>query len=133
MKYLLDTDTCIYIIRQKPPSVIEKFRHLSPLEVSVSSITVAELEYGIARSRYSNRNRRALERFLLPLVILPFEAHDARVYGAIRQDLQKRGKPIGAMDLLIASQALRHDLILVSNNTREFSRIRNLRRENWAG
>ena len=133
MKYLLDTDTCIYIIRQKPPAVIEKFRHLPPLNIGVSSITVAELEYGIAKSRYSKKNRQALEHFLLPLIILTFEAEDARTYGATRQDLQSRGKPIGAMDLLITAQALRQNLILVSNNTREFSRIKNLRLENWVG
>ncbi len=132
MKYLLDTDTCIYIIRNRPPAVAERFRQLPPMAVGISSITVAELEFGIAKSRFPDQNRQALAHFLLPLVVLPFEGEDGPGYGKVRHFLQSRGLPIGSMDLLIAAQALRHDLVLVSNNLREFSRIPDLRLETWA-
>ncbi len=131
MKFLLDTNICIYIIKKQPVAAIEKFRQLQPLEVGVSTITVAELEYGIAKSRYPEKNRTALTHFLLPLVIVPFEIKDSQVYGQLRQALQAKGQPIGAMDMLIGAQALRRDVVLVTNNTREFARIDKLRLENW--
>lgn len=131
MTYLLDTDICIFIIKEKPPEVIAKFRHFRPMEIAISAISVAELEFGIEKSRFIEKNRLALTHFLLPLEVLPFDAEDAKFYGSLRYNLQSRGLPIGSMDLLIAAQALRQNLTLVSNNIKEFSRIAELRLENW--
>ena len=131
MKYLLDTNICIYIIKEKPKSVIKKFEQISPMEVGVSTITVAELEFGVAKSQYPEKNRKALEWFILPLIILPFNLEDTRAYGDIRHHLESKGTPIGAMDMLIAAQARQREVILVSNNEQEFSRIPGLKVENW--
>jgi len=131
MNYLLDTNVCIYIIKEKPESVIKKFERISPMEVGVSIITVAELEFGVAKSQYPEKNRKALEQFILPLIILPFDLEDTRAYGDIHHHLESRGTPIGAMDMLIAAQARRREVVLVSNNEQEFSRIPGLRVENW--
>jgi len=132
MKYLLDTDTCIYVIKHKPAQVLEKFLSLEVGGVSVSAVTVAELLYGAEKSQYPQQNRDALGKFLMPLNILDFNLAAAESYGKIRAALEKKGIPIGAYDLMIAAQALSQDLILVSNNLREFSRISDLRLENWA-
>jgi tRNA(fMet)-specific endonuclease VapC len=132
MKYLLDTNICIYIIKKNPPEVLESLRKLSPLNVCISSITAAELYYGAEYSLYREKNRLALGEFLLPFNILPFDETAALQYGIIRSALQKKGKVIGAMDMLIASHALANDLVLVTNNEREFKRITNLKIENWA-
>ncbi len=132
MKYLLDTDTCIYIIKHKPAQVLEKFLSLEVGSVSVSAVTVAELLYGAEKSQYPQQNRDALGKFLMPLNILDFNLAAAESYGKIRAALEKKGIPIGAYDLMIAAQAFSQDLILVSNNLREFSRISDLQLENWA-
>jgi tRNA(fMet)-specific endonuclease VapC len=132
MKYLLDTNICIYIIKRKPPEVIQRFKSLLPTEIGVSSITVAELEYGIYKSTDIAKNREALNQFLLPLEVLDFKVESTQAYGQLRADLSLRGLVIGAMDMLIAAQALSQDLVLVTNNTSEFSRISRLRLENWA-
>lgn len=131
MKYLLDTNICIYIIKKKPDAVIKKFIKLKPETVAISNITVAELYYGIAKSSRPNENTIALEQFLLPLVEIEYTKEDARAYGQIRSQLEKEGKIIGAMDLLIASQAVSRDLILVTNNEKEFTRVHDLKVENW--
>ncbi|MEQ8752026.1 MAG: type II toxin-antitoxin system VapC family toxin [Coleofasciculus sp. G1-WW12-02] len=129
--FLLDTNICIYIIRQKPANVLEKFQSLSPSDVGVSSITVAELEYGAYKSQRQEQNRTALSQFLMMLEILPFDAQTTQTYGKMRSELEKMGIVIGAMDLLIASQALDLGITLVTNNVREFSRIPGLTWENW--
>jgi tRNA(fMet)-specific endonuclease VapC len=132
MKYLLDTNICIYIINEKPRKVLEKFEQYPVHEFGISSITHAELQYGIAKSKKKNRNQVALDEFLLPLTILPF--HGKRLverYGRIRAFLESKGKTIGPLDKLIAAHALSLDLTIVSNNIRELSRIPNLKCENW--
>ena len=131
MKYLLDTNICIYIINKKPPSVVEHIRRKKSDEVEISSITIAELEYGVSRSKYPDQNRIALLEFLVPFTILDFDQTAASTYGIVRNSLESKGKPIGPMDLLIASIALSRSLILVTNNEKEFNQIKNLRIENW--
>ena len=132
MSYLLDTNICIYIIKQKPLDVINKFKSCSPGELGISSITLAELNYGIAKSRYKTQNQIALKQFLTPLDIYSFNDLAAEAYGNIRAGLETQGKLIGAMDLLIAGHALCLDLTLISNNIKEFERVKGLRVENWA-
>ena len=131
MKYLLDTSTCIYIINKKPPPAVARVRSKQPEDVAVSTITVAELEYGVYRSQNTDQNRIALLEFLVPLAILDFDQSAAAVYGSIRASLESRGTPIGPMDLLIAAQAMSQGLILVTNNEREFGRVEGLGIENW--
>jgi tRNA(fMet)-specific endonuclease VapC len=131
MNYLLDTNTCIYIINKKPLSAVKRIRTKRPEEVAISTITIAELEYGVARSKFPDRNRVALMEFLLPFTILEFDQSAATCYGIIRSSLDSLGKPIGAMDTLLAAQARSRDLILVTNNEKEFRRIEGLHIENW--
>ncbi|MBE9101098.1 type II toxin-antitoxin system tRNA(fMet)-specific endonuclease VapC [Vacuolonema iberomarrocanum] len=132
MQYLLDTNICIYLIKQKPPKVSARFQNLSLSDIGVSSITIAELEYGVYKSQQQEKNRSALMQFLIPLEIVEFDPTAATAYGVIRSDLERRGLVIGSMDMLIAAHALSLGVTLVSNNTREFSRIPNLSLENWA-
>ncbi|MEB3190416.1 MAG: type II toxin-antitoxin system VapC family toxin [Snowella sp.] len=132
MKYLLDTNICIYLIKQKPPKVLARFQTLALTDIGISSITVAELEYGVCKSQQQEKNRSALMQFLIPLEIVEFDQAAATLYGSIRSDLESRGLVIGAMDMLIAAHALSLGVTLVSNNVREFSRIANLSLENWA-
>ena len=132
MKYMLDTDICIYLIRKKPPEVLQKFRGYSVGELGLSSITVAELQYGVQKSQYPDQNQQALEQFLLPLVMVDFDHRAAMVYGKIRSTLEKQGTLIGSLDMLIAAQALSLNVALVTNNTREFSRVPDLKVVNWA-
>lgn len=131
MKFLLDTNICIYVIKQKPPKVFERFRDLSPTDIGLSSVTVAELEYGAYKSRRLEQNRAALMQFLIPLEIVPFDEKATQTYGRVRAELETTGIVIGSMDLLIASQAIALGLTLVTNNVRELSRIPDLTWENW--
>ena len=131
MTYLLDTNTCIYIINKKPPSAVNHIRSKQPDEVSVSTITIAELEYGVYRSKHADQNRIALLEFLVPFAILYFDHSAAAVYGRIRATLERKGIPIGPMDLLLAAQAMSQQLIIVTNNEREFRRVAGLQIENW--
>jgi tRNA(fMet)-specific endonuclease VapC len=131
VKYLLDTNTCIYIINKKPPSAISRIRSKQPEEVAISTVTVAELEYGVHRSQRIDQNRIALLEFLVPLTILDFDQGAAAVYGSIRASLESRGTPIGPLDLMIAAAAMSQGLILVTNNEKEFSRVEGLQLENW--
>ena len=132
MQYLLDTNICIYLIKQKPPKVLARFQTLALTDIGISSITVAELEYGVCKSQQQEKNRSALMQFLIALEIVEFDQAAATLYGSIRSDLESRGLVIGAMDMLIAAHALSLGVTLVSNNVREFSRIANLSLENWA-
>lgn len=127
---LLDTNICTYIINAKPPEVLARFHRFHLGEIGISSVVAAELAYGVAKSG-SARNRSALEMFLTPLEILPFDDKAFWAYGDLRADLERRGKSIGAMDTMIAAHALSLDAILVTNNTREFARVSGLRLENW--
>ena len=132
MNYLLDTNICIYVINRKPAAVLKKVLARQPGQIAISTITVAELEYGVARSRYPDHNLLALLEFLMPFTILDFDQKSAMEYGRIRSSQQSRGKPVGPMDLLLAAQARAHNLILVTNDEREFARIEGMRIENWA-
>ncbi len=132
MKYLLDTNICIYVIKKKPPRVLARFTQHAVGEIGVSSITVGELAYGVERSRDVDKNRSALEQFLLPLTVLPFDRAAAFEYGKVRASLAGRGRPSGPLDTLIGAQALAANLTLVTNNAREFRRIPGLAVENWA-
>jgi len=133
MRYMLDTNICIYLIKKKPPAVLEKFRDYSVGEIGLSSITVAELQYGVQKSQQAEQNQRALEQFLAPLVIEDFGHKAAAAYGRIRAALERQGTPIGSLDTLIAAHALSLDVTLVTNNVREFSRVADLKVINWAG
>ena len=130
MKYLLDTDTCIYVINERPAPVIAQFRKHPVGDIGVSSITAAELAFGVTKSG-SVRNREALAAFLLPLDVAPFDAQAALAYGQVRADLERRGSTIGPLDLLIAAHALLLRATLVTNNLREFKRVGGLRCESW--
>ncbi len=132
MNLLLDTNVCIYLIKKRPPSVLKRFDALPAGTVAISSITVAELEFGVQKSQYPFQNQQALEEFLLPLVILDFDHQAARRYGKLRAWLESRGKTIGALDMLIAAHALSEGLPLATNNVREFSRVPDLKVLNWA-
>jgi tRNA(fMet)-specific endonuclease VapC len=132
MMYMLDTNMCIYLIKRRPPAVLERFQAHVPGEILVSSITVAELHYGVEKSRHQEQNRNALELFLGPLQVADFDAEGAQHAGNIRATLERLGTPIGSYDLLIAGHARSLDMILVTNNTGEFDRVPGLRVENWA-
>jgi len=132
MKYLLDTNICIYIINKKPDKVLRKFEHYPVYEFGISSITHAELQYGVEKSKNKRTNQAAFDEFLMPLTILPFQGKQPVTrYGEIRVSLESKGQTIGPLDMLIAAHALSLDLIIISNNIKEFSRIQNLKCENW--
>ena len=128
--HLLDTNICIYIIKRQPPQVAVKFVQIKVGEVAVSSITVSELAYGVFKGR-SERNRVNAERFLEPLTVLDFGEQAAWRYGELRATLERKGTPIGALDLQIAAHDLELGATLVTNNTAEFSRVEGLKLENW--
>jgi len=132
MEYLLDTNICIYIIKKRPASVLKKIESLSLGDVAISSITLAELYYGIMKSSNPRKNQEALDKFLIPLEILDFDYAATIEYGKIRADLEKKGTPIGPLDTLIASHAKSLNLTLVNNNEKEFERIPDLKIENWS-
>lgn len=127
---LLDTNTCIYIINNRPPNVLEKFCKYKAGEVGISSIAASELAYGVAKSG-SLKNRKALEMFLAPLQILPFDSQCLWFYADLRASLEKQGQSIGPMDTLIAAHALSIGGTLVTNNVKEFVRVPKLKLENW--
>ena len=131
MKFLLDTNICIYLIKKKPPEVLQRFNTVEVGEIGVSSITVAELEFGVQKSQFPEKNHQALTQFLLPLLVLDFDKSAAVIYGNIRAGLEKQGKPIGSLDTLIAAHALSLDATLITNNLKEFERVPNLKLENW--
>ena len=131
-KYILDTNICIYITKKKPVKVFNKFKELTPGTVCISSITLAEMQYGIGKSSQPAKNQDALDQFLLPLDILEFNALAAVEYGKIRSTLEKAGTPIGSFDMLIAAHAKSMRAVLVTNNTKEFDRVPDLKIENWA-
>ncbi len=132
MKYMLDTNMCIFLIKKKPVRVLEAFKQLPAGDLYLSTITVAELEYGVAKSSSRSKNQAALAAFLVPLEIIPFSEQAARVYGEVRAELEKKGQIIEPYDLLIASHALSKGLILVTNNLDEFQRVPGLSVEDWS-
>ncbi len=127
---LLDTNTCIYLINNRPPNVLEKFRKYKAGEVGISSIAASELAYGVAKSG-SIKNRKALDMFLAPMQILPFDSQCLWFYADLRASLEKQGLSIGPMDSLIAAHALSIDGTLVTNNIKEFMRVPKLKLDNW--
>lgn len=131
MKYMLDTNICIHVIKHRPEAVIRNFLKHDPNELCISSITYAELMHGVEKSQDVERNRVAITLFLSAISILDFDNYAAEEYGKIRADLERKGTPIGPMDTLIAAHARAEDLTLVTNNTREFDRVEGLDVENW--
>ena len=131
MELMLDTNLCIYLIREHPPSVIERFSSHAVGDIGISVITLAELEYGVSKSGRPARNREALEQFISPLEVAPFDRRATAVYGKLRTTLEKKGQAIGSMDLLIAAQALSLEVQLITHNLREFGRVPGLRVEDW--
>ena len=123
MKVLLDTNICIYIIKRQPAAVINRFLEYQVGDIGISSITLSELRYGVAKSTHREKNSNALDEFIIPLEVVSFDEEAARMYGDIRAALEKAGTPIGAMDMLIAAHALSLGIPLITNNTREFARI----------
>lgn len=131
MLFMLDTNICIYIIRNHPAQIVERVKHYHPSDLVISAITVCELEYGASKSGNPVKNRQALTRFLVPFEISPFSEQAAFHYGEIRAHLEREGKIIGAMDLLISAHARSMSLTLVTNNLKEFERVPGLRAESW--
>ena len=131
MKFMIDTNTCIYIIKRKPMEVIDRFRQLQISQVSISSITLSEIEYGVIKSSKPAQNYLALAQFLAPMEILPYGDEAAQHYGKLRVYLEKQGTPIGSLDMLIAAHALSTNCVLVTNNIKEFQRVPNLKINNW--
>ena len=131
MQYMLDTNICIYIIKEKPPNVIERFLQTDVSQIGISSITLSELLYGVSKSSKPEQNQIALAQFAAPLEILPYDDAAAQYYGDLRAELEKQGTPIGSLDMLIAAHAISLGSVLITNNEREFIRIPNLKIENW--
>ena len=131
MRYMLDTNICIYAIKNKPEKVLKTLKEKMDDGICISAITLAELAHGVEKSAARDKNRAALLRFLTILTVLPFDDLAAAEYGEVCADLQRKGTPIGTMDMLIAAHAKTEGLILVTNNTREFERVGGLNLENW--
>lgn len=131
MKYLLDTNICIYLIRERSKPLLEKIIANSSEGLGLSVITVCELEFGVAKSNAKEKNRLALDRFINKFSVLPLSEKAAKTYGELRAGLEVNGTPIGPLDLLIAAHALAENLTLVINNEYEFKRVTGLRVENW--
>ncbi|MCR5621001.1 MAG: type II toxin-antitoxin system VapC family toxin [Treponema sp.] len=130
--YLLDTNICVYTINNRPSSVRAKLKETDYRLVHLSSVSFAELQYGAYKSCKTEESKKALRDFVKPFDLLDFNGEDAEAFGAIRAYLEKKGLVIGPYDMQIAAQALTRNLILVTNNIREFERIPHLRLENWA-
>ncbi len=131
MQYLLDTNICIYLIKNKPAGVQNKFKKLRLGSLGISSISVAELQFGVNKSQQREKNQQALDQLLIPFEIVNFDYNAATEYGIIRNDLEKSGTPIGPLDTLIAAHAKSLNVVLVSNNEKEFRRVKGLIVENW--
>lgn len=129
--YLLDTNICIYIIKKKPPEVLATLKKKSKCGIAVSSLTVAELEYGIEKSKVKEKNRISLIELLSIFTIIPFDDADAVKYGKIRADLERKGTIIGEIDMLLAAQAMCKKQIFVTNHIKEFVRVEGLQLEKW--
>src|SRR5208283_2864022 len=128
--FLIDTNICIYFIEKRPVEVVTKIKSFQPYHIKVSAITVAELEYGASKSKTIEKNRTVLLKFLSSFEILPFDDQDAEYFGRIRTHLERIGKVIGPYDMQIAAQAMCKDLVLVTNNVREFERVPGLNIQN---
>jgi tRNA(fMet)-specific endonuclease VapC len=131
MKYLLDTNICIYLIRNRPPSVRQKLMAYGIDDIGISIITVAELQVGVERNQHREQAESALEHFLRSITIALFDVQAAIMYGKLQTQLERKGLPIGPLDFLIAAHALSLDSVLVTNNERAFRRVPGLQVENW--
>jgi tRNA(fMet)-specific endonuclease VapC len=131
MKYMLDTNICIALIRQNAPQLLQRLVACTPGEICLSSLVLAELVFGAQKSAYPEKNLAALEQFIMPLEVADFDKVAAAAYGFVRALLERQGQPIGAMDTLIGAHALSLDVILVTNKIQEFARIPNLKFEDW--
>jgi len=131
MKVMLDTNTCIAIIRRKPPQALQRFKAYKVGDIGISWITLAELEFGVAKSQHLEKNQAALDEFVLPLEVANFDRETARVYGRVRATLETKGTPIGSLDMMIGAHALSLGATLATSNTREFSRIKGLTVVDW--
>ena len=132
MRYMLDTNICIYVIKHKPEKVLRKLQTIHPEDVCISSVTYAELVCGVEKSAAVEKNRLALSMLLANMEILDFDVDAADCYGKIRADLEKKGRPIGPLDMMIAGHGQSLGYTVVTNNVKEFSRVTALRIENWA-
>ena len=131
LRYMLDTDICIYVIKDRPSELRERFNRQSQ-HLCMSAVTHAELVYGAEKSAHVERNLDVVENFAARMPVLPFDEKAATHYGEIRASLERKGEPIGPHDLMIAGHARSESLTLVTNNTREFERVDGLRIENWS-
>jgi tRNA(fMet)-specific endonuclease VapC len=131
MKYLFDTNICIYLLKKHYVKIAKKVEKIGIENIFISTISIAELEFGIAKSNKPEENEDTLYKFLVPFTTVTFDHNSARLYGKIRANLQKKGTPIGNMDMLIASVALANDMTIVTNNVKEFKRVPELIVENW--
>ena len=132
MRYMLDTNICVYAIKHKPEQVFRRLQEHAPSEVCISSVTYAELVHGVEKSQSIEKNRVALALLLANIEIMDFDSLAAESYGRIRADLEKLGTPIGPLDMIIAGHARSLDYTIVTNNTKEFVRVQGLKLENWA-
>jgi tRNA(fMet)-specific endonuclease VapC len=131
VKWMLDTDTCIALIKRQPPNLIKRLQAKAVGDVGISSITLAELRFGVSKSARREQNHAALDQFLLPLDIAGFDELAAESYGNVRAELEKEGTPIGPLDTLIAGHALSLNVVLVTHNVKEFRRVIGLRIDDW--
>ena len=131
MRFMLDTNTCVDLIRDRNDRILRRMLRLKPDDLCVSSVTLSELEYGAAKSADPGRNRLALATFMTPLSVMPYDDAVAPVYGKLRAELERAGTPIGPLDTLIAAHALSLGLTVVTDNEREFRRVSGLKVENW--
>lgn len=132
MKYMLDTKICIYVIKHKPENVFQKLQEINPEDVCISSVTYTELVHGVEKSAFVEKNRLALSLLLANIEILSFNVTAANYYGKIRAYLEKKGIPIDPLDMMIAAHAMSIEYTIVTNNVKEFTRIPDLKIENWA-
>lgn len=131
MRFMVDTDTCIALIKRKPAPVLRRLTALAPGEAGISAITLAELRFGVEKSAARDRNDRALDAFVLPLEVADFDEAAAAAYGAVRSALEKAGTPIGPLDTQIGAHALSLGAALVTHNVREFRRVPGLTVVDW--
>ena len=131
MKLMLDTNVCIDMIKERPSSVLERFASHAVGSIGISVMTLAEIEYGVSKSSRPAKNQEALDQFISPLEVAPFDRQATAVWGRLRAALEKKGQSIGSMDLLIAAHAVNLDVRLITHNVREFGRVPGLRIEDW--
>lgn len=129
--WLLDTNTCIYFLNQASERITRRFTQLSPSQIMLPAITVAELYYGAEKSKAQAKNRERVKQFVSTFEIVPFDEKACTTYAKVRYELERSGTPIGPMDLLIASISLTHNFILVTNNSQEFKKVKGIKLENW--